>query len=395
MDSKQKPTLEWMYEGPSSSINREDYLTGKRIDKHYERSNADFQEPPSKLDFVIQNKTLSKDAPTSTSQRAAAASSSLLDLETIKKEDPLVAIKVREEKVRREILENPVKMKRLQKIVMKSMEKKMKKFLEQQRRRSGRSSDSDDSDSDRGRSSSRRHEQSERKDYRSHRRSSPDRRDRRDTDRSGSKSDRYKKSDDRSQHSRHRRSSDRSPIQRRSYRSRDHSNRSPPPPQLTRQRHDSGSSSASSETAQKAKRYAGYGLIHVKERKEAKSASSPKRESPKKKEPEKPSASSKSSKPQKPVWKPLSEEEMEKRRREMMENAKWRDEQRKRNLKRLAHEEEDQAKRDTKQRGEAVDFLRSMVVESTDHDSVEGRVKSKIQRLQRSGGAMESSFVRK
>lgn len=34
---KDDKKLDWMYKGPSSSINREDYLTGKSIDKSFEQ----------------------------------------------------------------------------------------------------------------------------------------------------------------------------------------------------------------------------------------------------------------------------------------------------------------------------------------------------------------------
>ncbi|KAI1710595.1 pre-mRNA splicing factor domain-containing protein [Ditylenchus destructor] len=34
--SSKEKNLEWMYEGPKSSINREDYLLGKKVDKNFE-----------------------------------------------------------------------------------------------------------------------------------------------------------------------------------------------------------------------------------------------------------------------------------------------------------------------------------------------------------------------
>uniref|UniRef100_A0A5S6QJ90 arginine kinase n=1 Tax=Trichuris muris TaxID=70415 RepID=A0A5S6QJ90_TRIMR len=113
--------MDWMYAGPSSEIDRENYLTGRKVDKNFEQYNEDFKEAPSKIESLS--------LPVSSRCAGAVASKrTLLDLDTVRKEDPLVSIKVQEEQVRRDILENPMKMKCLRKIVMKAMRRKMKKM---------------------------------------------------------------------------------------------------------------------------------------------------------------------------------------------------------------------------------------------------------------------------
>lgn len=37
IEKKDDKKLDWMYKGPQQSINREDYLTGKKIDKTFEQ----------------------------------------------------------------------------------------------------------------------------------------------------------------------------------------------------------------------------------------------------------------------------------------------------------------------------------------------------------------------
>ncbi|CDW60067.1 CWC25 and ATP-gua Ptrans and ATP-gua PtransN doma in containing protein [Trichuris trichiura] len=113
--------MDWMYAGLSSEIDRENFLTGRKVDKNFEQYNEDFKKTPPRIESLSQ--------PASSHRFAdAPCKKTLLDLDTVRKEDPLVSIKVQEEQVRRDILENPMKMKCLRKIVMKALRRKMKKM---------------------------------------------------------------------------------------------------------------------------------------------------------------------------------------------------------------------------------------------------------------------------
>jgi len=121
MSINNKDQVRWMYEGTKSSVNAEEYLTGRKVDKAFDNSHAgDFGgNESSRLDSVI--------AGNQQRQRSSIDDGPVLDLETIRKEDPLVAIRVKEEQVRRDIFGNPVKMRRLQRIVRAAMEKKVRR----------------------------------------------------------------------------------------------------------------------------------------------------------------------------------------------------------------------------------------------------------------------------
>jgi len=149
--SSRREGVQWMYEGAHSTVQTEEYLTGRKIDKAFDKYASNGKSDCSQLENVSSQK--------STTKYSNFHSTTVLDLDTIKKEDPLVAMRVREEQVRREIFENPLKMKRLQKIVMEAMRKKMKKmaktgdipdflktyFVSMQNNEDEKSSDSDNS----------------------------------------------------------------------------------------------------------------------------------------------------------------------------------------------------------------------------------------------------------
>lgn len=90
----------------------------------------------------------------------------------------------------------------------------------------------------------------------------------------------------------------------------------------------------------------------------------------------------------------LSAEELERKRQEMMENAKWREEERLNTLKRHAREDE------REHRLERLDsrsgkFLHRMKLESASTSSLEDRVKRNIHSLQRTSVALEKNFMRR
>ncbi|XP_026519043.1 pre-mRNA-splicing factor CWC25 homolog [Terrapene carolina triunguis] len=90
----------------------------------------------------------------------------------------------------------------------------------------------------------------------------------------------------------------------------------------------------------------------------------------------------------------LSAEELERKRQEMLENAKWREEERANNVRRHRKEEEREreleklSSRDGK-------FLHHIKLESASTSSVEDRVKRNIHSIQRTPAALEKNFMQR
>ncbi|KAM7294667.1 pre-mRNA-splicing factor CWC25 homolog [Ixodes scapularis] len=84
---------------------------------------------------------------------------------------------------------------------------------------------------------------------------------------------------------------------------------------------------------------------------------------------------------------PLSEREKEEARRQMMDNAQWRDEQRKTII--------SQCDRNEAKKGSGHGFLRPLLSQAADSGSVHGRIKQKMNRVQRGSDAMDTHFARK
>ncbi|KAK2178958.1 hypothetical protein NP493_521g00011 [Ridgeia piscesae] len=137
--SDKKTEVQWMYkcDKPGS----EEYLLGRRIDKHIE-------EPK-------ESEETDKDAPGALFEEVIARRTDL-DMHTKMREDPLYAIRRQEEEARKKLLQNPIKMKHLQKLIeekeqhraskkRKEKKKKHKKHKKHKHRSSSSSSDSDDS----------------------------------------------------------------------------------------------------------------------------------------------------------------------------------------------------------------------------------------------------------
>lgn len=112
----------WMYSGPESTVDREAYLLGRKLDKNFELYGTDkSKEKEGGIARLHSGSRL-------TDSKARRLTTEL-EVETVRKEDPLVAIKLREAQARQELIANPVKMKKLQGLVMEAMEKKMAKAL--------------------------------------------------------------------------------------------------------------------------------------------------------------------------------------------------------------------------------------------------------------------------
>ncbi|XP_065094051.1 pre-mRNA-splicing factor CWC25 homolog [Ochlerotatus camptorhynchus] len=92
--------------------------------------------------------------------------------------------------------------------------------------------------------------------------------------------------------------------------------------------------------------------------------------------------------------KPLTEEEMEAKRRAMLSNADWRDKERKQNVMRY---EDEERKQDEKERAKKYDkdFVTKQFKHAANHETVEKRIKSNRNNIQRSGGAMNDHFAKR
>ncbi|XP_052895093.1 pre-mRNA-splicing factor CWC25 homolog [Anopheles moucheti] len=131
-DSDKK--LEWMYRGPSQLVNREEYLLGRTIDKTFEELDA--QEKASNSTFGVaqpKNHVEHECIPFSIRQHKDVLSNDQVDLARKLMEDPLMLIKQKEMESRQKILQNPVKLKELHRLLKgdqslkDSEEKKVKK----------------------------------------------------------------------------------------------------------------------------------------------------------------------------------------------------------------------------------------------------------------------------
>ncbi|XP_078385491.1 pre-mRNA-splicing factor CWC25 homolog isoform X2 [Cetorhinus maximus] len=90
----------------------------------------------------------------------------------------------------------------------------------------------------------------------------------------------------------------------------------------------------------------------------------------------------------------ISAEELERRRLEMMEDAKWNDKARQCNIRQYKEEEEKERELERSDTGEGK-FLHKMKLQSTATSSVEDRVKRNIHSIQRTPAALEKNFMRK
>lgn len=119
IDDDKKGKLEWMYKGCSDMLNREEYLTGRAIDKNFETLSAIEANPAIS---VPKNHVESDIIPYSIREYSKLENKKYLNSEQVDMqrklvEDPLMAIQQKEIEMRRKILENPVKLKELHRLL--------------------------------------------------------------------------------------------------------------------------------------------------------------------------------------------------------------------------------------------------------------------------------------
>ncbi|EEB12191.1 ubiquitin-protein ligase BRE1A, putative [Pediculus humanus corporis] len=98
--------LNWMYKGPLDTINREEYLLGKSIDKSFEVLNfgGDIENSGTNIPKRLLQKTENTEQ---------------VDIAKKILEDPLYAIRQKELEARKQLLNNPVKLKQIKQMLLK------------------------------------------------------------------------------------------------------------------------------------------------------------------------------------------------------------------------------------------------------------------------------------
>ncbi|XP_058902512.1 pre-mRNA-splicing factor CWC25 homolog isoform X2 [Kogia breviceps] len=328
---KKEEKLDWMYQGPGGMVNRDEYLLGRPIDKYVFEKMEEKEAGCSSETGLLPGSIF-----------APSGANSLLDMASKIREDPLFIIRKKEEEKKREVLNNPVKMKKIKELLQMSLEKKEKKKKKEKRKK-----------------------------HKKHKHRS-------------SGSDRCSSEDEHGRERSQKKMANSSPVLSKvpgyglQVRNSDHSQGLQGPLTAEQKRvHGLKNYSRSRSSSPSPPRHAS--------KKSTREAGSRDRRS------RSPGRRSRSPRPSKPK---LSSEELERKRQEMMENAKWREEERLNILKRHAKDDE------REQRLEKLDsrdgkFIHRMKLESASTSSLEDRVKRNIYSLQRTSVALEKNFMKR
>ncbi|XP_033479259.1 pre-mRNA-splicing factor CWC25 homolog [Epinephelus lanceolatus] len=335
---KKDDRLDWMYQGPAGQVSRDEYLLGRPIDKQITDQYEEPESGPSAETGLLPGSIFNPTAPASS-----------LDLAAKIREDPLFEIRKREEEKKREVLTNPVKMKKIKEMLRQNLDKKDKK----KKRKKDKKEKKDKERRKEERKYKRRSSSSDEEDEKKHRSHSRD-------ESSDTKS--------RSHHvpgyglqfpaGRHHQSSASSNHSGRRERSRSRS-----PHRNNRESHVHSSSS------------------HRGDRKVEPRASSPQKE--------------RYQRQRHHVSKKLSAEELERKRQEMMSQAKQREEDRENNVKRYKRQDEQEKQREQNVKHDRhAGFIHNMKLESAATSSLEDRVKRNIHSIQRTTATMDNFMKR-
>jgi len=397
--------VNFIYDESLGKANDEDYLLGKAVDKDFDRRGTEGQINAVEYDCTPESIFAS---------RAAHQ----VDLQRKLSEDPLIAVKMREVDTRKKILDNPLKMKQINKYIEKMKRKKEKKKKKKSKKKKGkRGSDDSDSDvdvdaklleklrkklaDDDAGSSSEEEKPKRQKSERSPERKQQDRLlslagcprqspDRRRQSRSPKRKDRSPRRQDRSpkRHDRSPKRHDRSP--KRHVRSPKHNDRSPRRKDKSPKRQDR--SPKRHDRSPKRKDRSPKRQSPDRNRRDRQRSPDARRKSPNRRRSPDPK--------RRPDPKKSVDGAAEKARKlqEMMENAKWRDTQRETKVKKYREESErEEAEykgRGADQGGEA--FVRNTLLKAAvDSSSVEKRIQSNKHNIQRGHGSMTENFVKR
>ncbi|GAB0086829.1 Cwc25 [Sergentomyia squamirostris] len=386
--------LEWMYKGPVDMVNREDYLLGRPVDRTFDQLTE--SESQQMIGVTVPKNHVEHECiPFSIRAFRGAQGGEQVDMARKVMEDPLMAIKQKEMESRRKILENPVKLKELHRLLKIDKSKSSKKSKKEKKKKKKRTSDSDSDGGDLDQLLAKKYKkiQSVINDDSGDANLDlnqllEDKYDKltRELDKMGSKK-KHRKSSRRDSESQERRR-DRSPRRKqsrtrspeRSHKKRE-KRRSESPP--VRSRREDSDDEGSSRRGRK-----NYGLVTA-EGKSVRIEGKSRREKP----------SATETRPQKEKWvrperQKLSEEEKEARRREMMDNAVWRDREREKIVRKYRDDEREQRHRDDSREFDR-NFINKELHKAASQETVESRIKSNINNIQRSSHSMNAHFARR
>ncbi|XP_035024237.1 pre-mRNA-splicing factor CWC25 homolog [Hippoglossus stenolepis] len=337
---KKDDRLDWMYQGPAGQVSRDEYLLGRSIDKQITDQYEEPESGPSAETGLL---------PGSIFNLATTASN--LDLAAKIREDPLFEIRKREEEKKREVLTNPVKMRKIKEMLRQNLDKKDKK----KKRKKGKKEKKGDK---------------ERRKEKKHKRRS-----------SNSSSD----EDDEKKHRSHARDDSSSNTKHHSHH----------PSGYGLQLH-AGRHHQSSAPANHSRRERSRSQSPQRSSRDSHSHSSSSHRSDRKLEPKASSPQTKSYRRQtNHVSKKLSAEELERKRREMMDEAKQRDEDRENNVKRYEKQEEQERQLEKSVKHERhAGFIHDMKLESAASSSLEDRVRRNIHSIQRTPASLNNFMKR-
>ncbi|XP_040043407.2 pre-mRNA-splicing factor CWC25 homolog [Gasterosteus aculeatus] len=344
---KKDDRLDWMYQGPAGQVSRDEYLLGRAIDKQITDQYEEPESGPSAETGLLPGSIFNPTTPASN-----------LDLAAKIREDPLFEIRKREEEKKREVLSNPVKMKKIKEMLrqnLKQKEKKKKRKKDKKEKKGDKERRKEKKHKRRSLSSSSEEEEEEKK-YRSH-------------SRDDSSADTKNRSHHHHHHHHHagyglllpagRHHQASSPSNHSGRRGR---SRSQSPHRNNKESHFNSSSDR--------------GVKKVESR-----ASSQKGE--------------RYQRSRHPVSKKLSSDELERKRREMMDEAKQRDEDRENNVKRYKRQDEQEKQRELNVKHDRyAGFIHNMKLDSAASSTVEDRVKRNIHSIQRTAASLDNFMKR-
>ncbi|XP_023869746.1 pre-mRNA-splicing factor CWC25 homolog [Salvelinus sp. IW2-2015] len=363
---KKDDRLDWMYQGPGGQVSRDEYLLGRPIDKQITQQFEEPESGPSEQTGLLPGSIFKPSTPASN-----------LDMAAKIREDPLFDIKKREEEKRREVLTNPVKMKKIKEMLRQNLEKKDKKKKRKKDKKEKR-------------------EEKERRKEKKHKRRSlsSSSEDENKKHRHHSKEESKETTHSHSHHrnvpagyglqfpaGRHHQSS--KPPNHSRHRSQERScSRSP-------QRTDGNGHHSSHRTDNHSSHKSENHSSHRTDQFKVPQFQRPKAPSPQK---------DRYQRRQSSTTKCLSADELEKKRREMMDFAKQRDKEREINVRSYKRRDEQEKEREKEKGGKHdrnAGFIHNMKLESASTSSLEDRVKRNINSIQRTPASLEKNFMRR
>ncbi|KAM6940532.1 pre-mRNA-splicing factor CWC25 homolog [Xenentodon cancila] len=332
---KKDDRLDWMYQGPAGQVSRDEYLLGRPIDKQITDQYEEPESGPSAETGLL---------PGSIFNPATPASS--LDLAAKIREDPLFEIRKREQDKKREVLTNPVKMKKIKEMLRQNLDKKDKKKKRKKEKKEKRG------------------DKEKRKEKKHKRRSS------------SSCSD-----DESAKHSSYSRKEAPPGNKPRSYHLPGYGLQS------TGGRHQQASAALDlSSRSRSPHRNHKDGCFHS-----ASSYRSDKKAEPQAVSPQR----ERHQRQNNHVSRKFSAEELERKRREMMDQAKQREEDRENNVRRYKRQDEQEKQREQNAKHERhAGFIHNMKLESAASSSLEDRVKRNIHSIQRTPASLDTFMKR-